>query len=229
MSWLSRIEETCAAFIERAFAKTFPSDLEPAQIARKLVATMEARTMQDGERGMAAPNRYDVVVHEEDFERLAPHRGYLEREWATLLSDVAQRVGITFLGGKPVVSLHAGSGIVAGAMEIEASSDETIAITHARRTYVLRMIKGVPADRSFTLRGTMSVGRNEDREIFLVDPSVSRTHAMIETEGGFPVVHDLASKNGTFVNGDRVTTKALSAGDTVAFGNTVMRVELASE
>ena len=47
MSFLAKIEHACAAFIERAFAKTFPGDLEPAQIARKLVSTMEAQTRSD--------------------------------------------------------------------------------------------------------------------------------------------------------------------------------------
>ena len=54
VSFLAKIEQFCASFIERAFAKTFPSDLEPAQIARKLVSTMEAQT-RDDEGRLRAP------------------------------------------------------------------------------------------------------------------------------------------------------------------------------
>ena len=74
MSWFARIEEACAGFIERAFANMFPSDVEPAQIARKLVATMEARTQSADNGAMAAPSRYAVYVHPSDYQRLLPHR-----------------------------------------------------------------------------------------------------------------------------------------------------------
>ncbi|MBV8374777.1 MAG: DUF3662 domain-containing protein, partial [Candidatus Eremiobacteraeota bacterium] len=75
MSFFERIEQACAAFIERTFAKTFPSDLEPTQIARKLAATMEARTRgNEGHRW--APGSYIVYVNPGDFARLAEHQPY---------------------------------------------------------------------------------------------------------------------------------------------------------
>lgn len=221
MSWLARMEEACASFIERAFAKTFPSDLEPAHIARRLVATMEARSSQD-DAGMTAPGRYVVRVHPTDFERLTEHRSYLEREWAALLTEMAGRVGIRFPGGEPSVTLErSAGGVVPGAMEIEAVPESA----HTHKRFVLRMLKGVPPDAVFGLEETTSVGRSEDRTIFLVDPSVSRNHAVIAIEEGVPVVLDMGSRNGTFVNGDRVRSQALSAGDVVNFGNTQMRLE----
>ena len=61
MSLFERIEQACAAFIERSFARTFPSDLEPTQIARKLVATMEARTRGEDD-ALTAPSAYIVYV-----------------------------------------------------------------------------------------------------------------------------------------------------------------------
>ena len=38
---------------------------------------------------------------------------------------------------------------------------------------------------------------------FLLDPSVSRAHAIVEFDAGEPVVRDLDSTNGTYVNGRR--------------------------
>ncbi len=97
MSFLERIEQVCAAFIERTFAKTFPSDLEPAQIARKLVATME--TAAHGEDGdHIAPSNYAVYVSPKDYDRLAEHQEYLERAWAELLRELADKVGVAFEG-----------------------------------------------------------------------------------------------------------------------------------
>lgn len=229
MSWFARIEETCAAFIERAFANMFPSDLEPAQIARKLVATMEART-QPVESTLRAPGTYAVYVHNSDYDRLSTHREYLQEEWAALLADVAQRVGIVFENGGPRVELHEGIGMVAGAVEIETPEPEEApqpvdARRAARKSYSLRMVKGMPIGAVFEVNGAARVGRNRDNEIFLADPSVSRNHALVDVHAGNLVVRDAGSTNGTYVNGERVQLRTLAPGDLVAFGKTQLRVE----
>lgn len=222
MSWLARIEETCAAFIERAFANMFPSDLEPAQIARKLVAVMEARTRQN-ESTLIAPSSYIVSVHPADYERLSPHRAYLEQEWAALLRDVAARVGIRFVSasGVPSVALRADEHTVAGAIAVEVE----LAVTRENQTYVLRVVKGMPENGEFRITGATRLGRSRENEIFIVDPSVSRNHAVLEVHDGKLVVRDNGSTNGTFVNGERIQLRTLRAGDLVAFGKTQMRVE----
>ena len=220
MSWLARIEETCAAFIERAFANMFPSDLEPAQIARKLVAVMEARTRQN-ESTLIAPSSYIVSVHPTDYERLSPHRAYLEQEWAALLRDVAARVGIRFVSasGVPAVALRANENAVAGAIDVEVEG------TRENQTYVLRVVKGMPENGEYRITGETRLGRNRENEIFIVDPSVSRNHAVLEVHDGKLVVRDTGSTNGTFVNGERIQLRTLRPGDLVAFGKTQMRVE----
>lgn len=215
MSWLARIESACAAFIERSFAKTFPSDLEPAQIARKLVATMEAQT-HGAEGALTAPSVYTVFVHPDDFERLQAHRTYLERQWAELLSEMARRVSVAFPA--PVrVSMKERSSIPIGAVEI--------AVSDAVKRYRLRMLRGVPAYGAYLIDKELQVGRSEECDIFLLDPSVSRRHAVVAVEDGVPVVRDLGSTNGTFVNGDRVKTQKLTEGDEVMFGKTSLRLE----
>lgn len=221
MSWLARIEEACAAFIERAFANMFPSDVEPAQIARKLVATMEARTQSGENASMSAPHAYAVYVHPSDYERLRPHRTYLQEEWTALLQEVAQRVGIVF-SAQPSVDLREGEQAVIGAIEIEVL-DETP--RSEREVLVLRTVVGMPANVRFVLSHNMRVGRSPENEVFLVDPSVSRMHATLEVEGDHVIVRDAGSTNGTFVNGERVQLRTLRAGDSVAFGKTEMAVE----
>jgi hypothetical protein len=223
MSWFARIEEACAGFIERAFANMFPSDVEPAQIARKLVATMEART-QAGENGtITAPSRYAAYVHPSDFQRLKPHREYLEEEWAALLNEVAQRVGIV-LGATATVELRENDDIVLGAIEIGVMEDARPEQPPKNEVLVLRMLKGMPADGRFPVTRNLRVGRSSDAEIFLVDPSVSRNHATLELRGREVVVRDAGSTNGTFVNGERVQLRTLRPGDRVAFGKTEMAV-----
>jgi hypothetical protein len=221
VSWFVRIEEACAAFIERAFANMFPSDLEPAQIARKLVATMEART-QSIESTIVAPGSYAVYVNPVDYARLAPHREYLEKEWAALLADIAARVGIRFQGGTAGVSLHEKNDVPAGAIDIQVRNGEE---GNGAHRFTLRVIKGMPLGEAYRVTGSTRVGRHTESDIVLVDPSVSRNHALLDVEEGRLIVRDAGSSNGTFVNGERVQLRTLHSGDIVAFGKTQMRVE----
>ncbi len=222
MNFFERVEEACAAFVERAFANMFPSDLEPAQIARKLVATMEARTKQTPE-GAIAPDHYEVYVHADDYRRLQPHRAYLESEWCALLIDVAERVGIVFQT-PPRTELLEGEGMVAGAVDI-ATAGERSARTHGG--FTLRVLSGVASERQYRIGGAARVGRSPESDVHLPDPSVSRNHALFDVQDGALVVHDAGSTNGTYVNEERVDTAALKPGDVVAFGKAALRVEQA--
>jgi hypothetical protein len=222
VSWFARIEERCASFIEHAFASMFPSDLEPAQIARKLVATMEARSEQsDG--SVCAPANYDVFVSTIDFARLSEHKAYLEQEWSALLADVAGRVGIRFEGGAPSVRLGGRDGLANGAIDIRVRDDAQ----SAPASFLLRVIKGVRFEE-FRVTGAARVGRGSECDIALADPSVSRNHALLDVRRGVLFVRDANSTNGTFVNGTRVETAAVHAGDTIAFGKTELLVQVAS-
>lgn len=222
MSWFSRIEETCAAFIERAFANMFPSDLEPTQIARKLVATMEARTEHD-DGAMRAPDRYSVCVHALDFQRLSPHRTYLEAEWTALLADIAARVGIVFANGCPVVELRERAGTIAGAVDIEVGGASDV--PELRRLFLIRTLTPGAAGVSHRVSGATRVGRAPESDIVLSDPSVSRHHALLDVRSGTLIVRDAGSTNGTFVNGERISMQTVSPGERLAFGKTEMSVE----
>jgi pSer/pThr/pTyr-binding forkhead associated (FHA) protein len=71
----------------------------------------------------------------------------------------------------------------------------------------------------------VSVGRSSDCTIVLGDQNASRRHAEFRpVEGGFAIV-DLASTNGTKVNGRNVTEHTLVHGDEVLFGATAIRFE----
>lgn len=69
--------------------------------------------------------------------------------------------------------------------------------------------------------GRQVVGRQPGCAVLLADSRVSRMHAEIvvgETSGSGVEVRDLGSTNGTFVDGDPVTTATLTGGETVSFG-----------
>ena len=68
-----------------------------------------------------------------------------------------------------------------------------------------------------------TIGRDPGNDIILRDPKVSRHHSEIVFERGFFVLHDLASANGTYVNGKRVRVAPLTHGAKLRMGNTYGR------
>lgn len=69
----------------------------------------------------------------------------------------------------------------------------------------------------------LRIGRDPGSDIILRDAKVSRTHAEIVFERGFFVLHDLASANGTYVNGTRIRVAPLTDGAQLKLGNTFGR------
>lgn len=70
------------------------------------------------------------------------------------------------------------------------------------------------------------VGRQTGCHLRIRSSQVSREHAEIRFEDGTPIVKDLGSSNGTFVNGVKIIEKRLEAGDLVAIGPVVLMVQL---
>ena len=73
--------------------------------------------------------------------------------------------------------------------------------------------------------GQTSFGRGPDNNVALDAADVSRHHARLTVTGSRVEIADLGSSNGTFVNGERVTTANLAPGDQIRFGSAV-RLEL---
>ena len=86
---------------------------------------------------------------------------------------------------------------------------------------VLKLDSGRFKGQTYELRGTLRVGRHPFNEISLPDLSVSRYHCWFSRKEDQVVVEDLASANGTFVNGDRLRDRReLKPGDRILVGNT---------
>ena len=90
--------------------------------------------------------------------------------------------------------------------------------------YYLVVEEGLIREKIFPMIGKLSIGREEGNDIQLSDPSISKQHALVFMVEGQPVVKDLASLNGTFVNGEKVGKVGLRGGDTIRVGNTVIRI-----
>jgi hypothetical protein len=104
---------------------------------------------------------------------------------------------------------------------IEALARVRVSITAAveERPEVLLALDWRGADRE------LLVGRNTACDVVLPDQSVSRLHARLVFRDGSWIVQDLASTNGTLVNGRRVGRCELRPGDVLLLGNELLKVD----
>ncbi len=96
----------------------------------------------------------------------------------------------------------------------------------------LRVATGPSAGKIFMVRGEAVIGRDDAADIVLADTSgeLSRRHARITTADGNPVVEDLGSTNGTFVNDERLLGRhALHSGDQIRVGASTLEFTAAEE
>src|SRR4051794_32624711 len=75
--------------------------------------------------------------------------------------------------------------------------------------------------------GRLTIGRDDNNDVQLTDDKVSRHHAEISSgNGGSPVLRDLGSRNGTFVDEVRLDEpRVLRGGEELRIGAHHMRVE----
>ena len=77
--------------------------------------------------------------------------------------------------------------------------------------------------RVFPFYAKMIIGRHSTNDVPLPDRTVSKRHAVIGRVRGQAVVKDLGSRNGTFVNGQKVEKAILACGDRLKFGSVMLR------
>lgn len=89
----------------------------------------------------------------------------------------------------------------------------------------LLVTTGEQAGHAMPLVAGLTIGRNPAAATFvLTDPEVSGLHARVEQNGGLPVLVDTNSRNGTYVNGERIARRPLRPGDRVTVGQSQLVV-----
>lgn len=73
-------------------------------------------------------------------------------------------------------------------------------------------------------QGEVVVGREGELDLVLMEDMVSRRHAKLVLQAREVSIQDLGSTNGTFVNGEKIDKAALSVGDRVLIGTSILKL-----
>jgi hypothetical protein len=196
----ARIEQACARVVEDAFARVFPSALDPAQIARRLVATAQG----------SSSDLFLVRVHPTDYARFSGDRDFFERRWTAMVREAVPDAR----AGAARVVLDEDPDVVAGSLAIEAVVDE--------RTQALALER--PDGSRVVLTDGLTIGRADDNGLVVRDGRASRRHARIVADGTGWSVEDAGSSNGTYVDGAQVRRSRLDRGQMLTVGDTSLKV-----
>jgi hypothetical protein len=237
-------ERRLEQFVEGFFARTFRSGLQPVELGRKLARDME-RTKTVAPKGVIVANHFVVALSPEDTERFSHFRDALRRELVAGLAEECNREGWQVLG--PVqVEFVTDSALKLGRYRIECriiegaggsaaapiapqppqhSAPENAQAPHPqpRGPAVPRLI--TPAgDEVAIAPGGILLGRSQECDLRFDDSNVSRRHARIDPADTGVLLTDLASMNGTYVNGSRVESPTLLRdGDEISIGQHSVR------
>ncbi len=116
----------------------------------------------------------------------------------------------------------------AGSAAQGPAPDSAIAPPPRRPTVNLAQRPWLEIDHDrYPLIGALTViGRDALADVILDDPGISRRHSEIRVTNDGPhlvtSIRDLGSTNGTFVNGERITSTRLTSGDRLTVGRTTI-------
>jgi FhaA, N-terminal domain/FHA domain len=246
MSVLRSIESKLESLFEGVFGRAFRSNVQPVELARKLVKEMDEHRNVSVSR-VYVPNEYTIYLSPADREQFADFEESLCDELREYLAAHARREGYVLLTA-PRVKLETDDDLDVGVFGIatrlahprakrtdEPAPEEQPGVT---RIYAppapveepgpteLAPEPEVTAALTFEgerheVVGTRVVmGRSKDCDLQVHDPNVSRRHAEVRREGNTFTLVDLDSTNGIEVAGRRLKRLALEDGTRFTLGST---------
>lgn len=220
--------------MERTFTRAAGSQLQPVEIGKRLVRTMEGH-QSVGVEGILVPNVYDVYLSPNDYDQFKDARNSMARNLEAHLGRTSRQRGFHMVS-RPKVTLRPDKDIDRGDLLVEAHHEdvEQPQVNLPQHTALLPQVEvpPVPApapraaapeiifnDQTYAvLRSPTRLGRLPDNDIVLSDKRVSRHHAEVVQRDGRWVVRDTGSTNGTAVNGKVLKEAVLREGDIISLG-----------
>ena len=233
MPVLRSIESKLESLFEGVFGRAFRTNVQPVELARKLVKEMDDHRNVSVSR-VYVPNEYTIYLAPADREQFASYETQLTGELAEYLAEHARRESYALLTPPRVLletddDLDVGMfGIATRLAQVEAGpSDAPEAAARRVRRWSTSPCHPSPrrprpprrfhsvsnreigvltwdGGRHEATRPRAVVGRSKDADIQVADPNVSRRHAELRREGSTYWLVDLDSTNGVEVKGKRV-------------------------
>lgn len=232
MNLVSRFERFVERLMERTFTRAAGSQLQPVEIGKALVRSMEAH-QSVGVEGILVPNMYDVFLSPDDYEQFKDARISMARNLEGHLGRTARQRGFRMVS-RPKVMLRPDSEVRAGELLVEGHHEdvERPIAQEAQHTALLPQVEAAAAtpavvsrpeivfnDQTYAVfRSPTRLGRLPDNDIVLNDKRVSRHHAEVVQRDGRWMVRDAGSTNGTAVNGKVLSEAVLRGGDVISLG-----------
>lgn len=169
--------------------------------------------------------RPKVLTKIDLFERVWPGTSVSESSLSTVVAELRDALGDPAREARYIRTVYGvGYGFVARVTVLDASSE----VSSPTLDLTCWLMWG---NREFELApGTHLAGRARDAQVSIDDPAVSRYHARIVVAArGVATVEDLGSRNGTYLNGQRLAAVApLHEGDRVRIGPVELVVSIRS-
>lgn len=220
---LHDFERRLGGLVEGLFAKTFRSGVQPIELAKRVVREQDAGK-RVGVQEVWAPNRFEVSLSPDDFDRYEHAEAALAAELKQVVLENAAERGYGLVG-PPEVAFAVNDTLKKGDFRVDASlveGEQHVAPAAAGPQASLTVhedgqVRDVPLDRD-----VVTIGRLPDCEVVLKDRGASRRHAQVRVKDGGFVLTDLGSTNGTRLNGEVVQSRPLADGDRITIGTTII-------
>lgn len=208
MSLAHSLERRIELLVEGIGSKVFRGRLHPVEVAIQIVREAEMSLTQTGV-GPTAPNEFVVSINPVD---LGDDADQVVSRLCLVVDEAARERGWR-LEGPPTVTLHARPDVTAGSVGVEAGTRPG-AIDPWGQLIEVHGSRRLPLTKNRSL-----VGRSRRADVMLGDDTVSRSHSLLWFDAGGCWIQDLASSNGTSLNGIPVPgATSLQDGDLVGFG-----------
>ena len=248
MTVLRNIEAKIESLFEGVFGRAFRTNVQPVELARKLVKEMEDHRVISVSR-LYVPNEYTVYLSPADREQFESYEESLIGELQDYLAENARREKYVMLS-PPKVLMETDADLDVGEFGIATrmaqggpvppppDAPEPAVAPGATMVYKPKQpdteavspeelglerelaILQVDGRRHEIEKRRVVIGRSKDCDIQLADANVSRRHAELRQEGAAYWIVDLDSTNGMEVNGRRLKRAKLRPGDKITLGST---------
>ncbi|HEY2776658.1 MAG TPA: DUF3662 and FHA domain-containing protein [Gaiellaceae bacterium] len=250
MSVLRSIESKLESLFEGVFGRAFRTNVQPVELARKLVKEMDDHRNVSVSR-VYVPNEYTVYLATGDRDQFATYEAQLQDELGDYLAEHARRESYALLT-PPRVEFETDDDLDVGVFGIatrmvqpsgraeegpptDVEPNATMIYTPSaapapQPTEAASAVElGVQREvavlswegkRQELEKRRIVIGRSKDADVQVTDPNVSRRHAELHQEGATYWLIDLDSTNGVEVDGKRVKRLKLENGSRFTIGST---------